>query len=111
LRFDSAGAFGVFRFAEVIAQRTCGLFGKAFNLAQIEPVGGDDRVQAAETLCQALGAGAGDIGDIEPVEQVRQRRAGGEFRVKDALLLWFDAAFAQQRDVRLCSSSKKLWIS
>ena len=40
------------------------------------------------------------MGDVEPVEQIGQRRAGGEFRVYVALLLRFDAAFAQQRDDR-----------
>ncbi len=38
------------------------------------------------------------MGDVEPVEQIGQRCAGGEFRVDVTLLLRFDATLTQQRN-------------
>src|SRR5690606_36763729 len=98
LRFHLASTLGIAWHIEIIAQRARGLFIEALDLTQIEPVGADDRLQAAKTIGQTLRTGASNERNIQFVEQLGQGCAGSEFRMDIALLLQLNAAPAQLLD-------------
>ena len=78
-----------------LAQRLDRLVIQTLNLLQVQPVGAEDFIQTAKRAGQALGAGAGNAGNIQARQKIGQRDTGGKFSRQLARLLGGDTALQQ----------------
>ncbi len=81
-----------------LAQRLDRLVIQTLNLLQVQPVGAEDFIQTAKRAGQALGAGAGNAGNIQARQKIGQRDTGGKFSRQLARLLGGDTALQQLVD-------------
>ena len=96
LSFHRPRRLGVVRFLEVLAHRL--RLPSIERLAQVDAVGGDDLVQAAQLGHQFLGAGWPHRVDVQLRDHPGQRGTGGVLGVHLALLLQLQAALEQLLD-------------
>ncbi|MNE29928.1 hypothetical protein D3C80_1234250 [compost metagenome] len=98
LRLHCLGPRGILRDSEVFPH-SVGLLGIE-GLAQVDAVGGDDLVQAAELVHQLLRTGRPHRSDVQFGDEPGQGGTGGKFRVYLALVLQLQATLEQLGDHR-----------